>query len=658
MPEEYKTLHPAAFRELKPGETYEPIVPASKAPLEVTARSVGIGLAMAVIFSLASAYLALKAGQGMEPAIPIAILAVGLAGVFARRSTILENVIIQSIGAASGAVVAGAVFTIPALYMLGVKVSFWHIFLTAFFGGCLGIFFLIPLRQFLMVKEHGHLPFPEAMATTEILVTGEGAGSQAKVLVWSAGVAFLFDLGVLAFGLWREIITFHSVRIGAWLEDRFAMAFRVDGLAAIVGLGYIVGLKYAAIIASGSFLSYLVLVPFVHYIGAYLTGIIPPGTVPISEMGVDAIFSNYVRLIGIGGIAGAGLMGIIRSFPSIMQSFRLGIKGIAASREGGGAVARTDRNLGMRTVLLGVAAVAACLFAFFRTGLAGTTVGLVGVAIALVISFLFTLVAARAIGLIGTNPVSGMTLVTLIITSVILARLGLSGEKGMFVALIIGGVVCTALAVAGAFATDLKIGYWIGATPRNQQMFKFTGVLVSAVACALAMMLLASTYQIGSQQMPAPQASAMREIIVGLMGGGAGVQWILFAFGVIISLILAFSGVPALAFALGMYLPIQLNTAVLLGGFIAYLVGKSARDEKVAKERGERGVLVASGYIAGGSIAGVVAAVIAAAGWQARLTVPWPGKSFDSWGEILAIVMVALLSVFMYRYSMRSRRGE
>jgi len=658
MPEEYKTLHPAAFRELKPGETYEPIVPASKAPLEVTARSVGIGLAMAVIFSLASAYLALKAGQGMEPAIPIAILAVGLAGVFARRSTILENVIIQSIGAASGAVVAGAVFTIPALYMLGVKVSFWHIFLTAFFGGCLGIFFLIPLRQFLMVKEHGHLPFPEAMATTEILVTGEGAGSQAKVLVWSAGVAFLFDLGVLAFGLWREIITFHSVRIGAWLEDRFAMAFRVDGLAAIVGLGYIVGLKYAAIIASGSFLSYLVLVPFVHYIGAYLTGIIPPGTVPISEMGVDAIFSNYVRLIGIGGIAGAGLMGIIRSFPSIMQSFRLGIKGIAASREGGGAVARTDRNLGMRTVLLGVAAVAACLFAFFRTGLAGTTVGLVGVAIALVISFLFTLVAARAIGLIGTNPVSGMTLVTLIITSVILARLGLSGEKGMFVALIIGGVVCTALAVAGAFATDLKIGYWIGATPRNQQMFKFTGVLVSAVACALAMMLLASTYQMGSQQMPAPQASAMREIIVGLMGGGAGVQWILFAFGVIISLILAFSGVPALAFALGMYLPIQLNTAVLLGGFIAYLVGKSTKDEKVAKERGERGVLVASGYIAGGSIAGVVAAVIAAAGWQARLTVPWPGKSFDSWGEILAIVMVALLSVFMYRYSMRSRRGE
>ena len=658
MVDEHRKLHPAAFRELKAGETYEPIVPASVSTYEVTVRAVGVGILMAIVFSLASAYLALKAGQGMEPAIPIAILAVGMAGLFARRSTILENVIIQSVGAASGAVVAGAVFTIPALYMLGVRVSFWHIFLTAFFGGCLGVFFLIPLRQFLMVKEHGKLPFPEAMATTEILVTGEGAGAQAKILIWSASVAFVYDLCVLSFGLWREIITFHAVRFGSWLENRFAMAFRVDGLAAIVGLGYIVGLKYASIIASGSFLSYLVFIPFVKYIGSHLTGIIPPGTVPIAEMGVNDIFSNYVRLIGIGGIAGAGIMGIIRSLPSIVQSFSIGIKGIASSRGGEGAVARTDRNLGMRDVILGVAAVAVCLWLFFTLGVTTGAVGLVGVVIALVISFLFTLVAARAIGLIGTNPVSGMTLVTLIITSVILARLGLSGETGMFVALIIGGVVCTALAVAGAFATDLKIGYWIGSTPRNQQAFKFTGILVSAAACALAMMLLGSTYEFGSQQMPAPQASAMREIIVGLMGGGAGVQWILFAFGVIISVILALCSVPALAFALGMYLPIQLNTAVLLGGFIAYLVGRSARDEKVAKERGERGVLIASGYIAGGSIAGVVAAVIAAVGWQERIPAVWPGALLDSWGEILAIVMVALLSIFMYRYATHAGRSK
>lgn len=658
MSEEHKKLHPAAFRELKPGETYEPIVPASQSTFEITLRSVGIGLIMAIIFSFASSYLSPKVGQGMEPAIPIAILAVGMAGLFARRSTILENVIIQSIGAASGGVVAGAAFTIPALYMLGIHVSFWHIFFTAFLGGCLGIFFIIPLRQFLMVKEHGKLPFPEAMATTEILVTGEGAGSQAKTLIWSASVAFVFDLCVLTFKFWREIITFHSVRIGAWLEDRFAMAFRVDGLAAIVGLGYIVGLKYAAIIASGSFLSFLILIPLVHYLGAHLTGIIPPGTVPISEMGVNEIFTNYVRLIGIGGIAGAGIMGIIRSFPSIVASFSIGFKGIAAAREGQGNVERTDRNLSMRDVFLGIAAIAVCLFIFFRTGLTGTSVGLVGVVIALVISFLFTLVAARAIGLIGTNPVSGMTLVTLIITSVILARFGLSGHEGMFVALIIGGVVCTALSTAGAFATDLKIGYWIGSTPRNQQVFKFLGVLVSAAACAAALLLFGSVWEFGSAEMPAPQASAMKEIIVGLMGGGAGVQWILFAFGVIMSVILALSGVPALAFALGMYLPIQLNTAILLGGFIAYLVGKSSKDEKVVKEHGERGVLVASGFIAGGSIAGVVSAIIAAAELEKYIPSFWPGTSIDTGGEILGIVMVAALSIFMYRYATKRSHAK
>lgn len=650
-------LSPEAYRELEPGESYHPLVPSTEAPLEVTLRAVGIGLIMAVIFSFASAYLALKTGQGMEAAIPIAILAVGMAGVFARRSTILENVIIQSVGAASSAVVAGAVFTIPALYMLDIEVSFWHIFLTAFFGGCLGVLFLIPLRHYLMVNEHGKLRFPEAMATTEIIVAGESAGQQAKMLVWSALVGFVFDLCILTFGFWKEIITFRAIGVGRWLEERFTMAVRIDGLAAIVGLGYIVGIKYASIIAAGSFLSFLVFIPFVSFLGQHLTGIIPPGTVPISEMGVDDIFVNYVRLIGIGGIAGAGLMGIMRSLPSIGKSFMLGIRGIAAAGEDH-EEQRTERNLGMRDVLIGMAAVAVCLWIFFRADLAGSMVSLVGVVIALAISFLFTMVAARAIGLIGTNPVSGMTLVTLIITSVILARIGLAGKPGMFVALIVGGVVCTSLAVAGAFATDLKIGYWIGSTPRNQQAYKFLGVLVSAAVCGLAMILLAKSYTFGSLEMPAPQASAMKEIIVGLMGEGAGVQWILFSLGVIISVILAMCGVPALAFALGMYLPIQLNTAVLLGGFISYLVGRSSRDEVRAKENSERGILVASGYIAGGSIAGVVAAVIAAVGWDSLLAVSYPGGSFDSAGEIVAIAMLVLLSLFMFQYAKRGGESK
>ena len=643
-------LPPEAYRELKEGEVYKPIVPGTVSPAEITMRSVGVGILMGIIFSLASAYLALKTGQGMEAAIPIAILAVGLANMFARKSTILENVIIQSIGAASSAVVAGAVFTIPALYMLGLRPSFWHIFFTAFFGGALGILFLIPLRHYLIVREHGRLPFPEAMATTEILVAGEGAGKQAKILIWSALVAFFYDLSILTFGLWKEIITFHSIGIGKWLEKRYAMAFRVDGLAAIVGLGYIVGLRYASIIAAGSFLSYLVFIPFVHYIGQHLSGIIPPATVPISQMSVDEIFKNYVRLIGIGGIAGAGIMGIIRSIPSIVQSLSMGIKGMAESVEETASL-RTDRNLSLKVVGIGVAAIAVCLWIFFRIDLTGSGVALAGVLIALVISFLFTMVAARAIGLIGTNPVSGMTLVTLIITSVIFVRLGLKGTDGMFVALIVGGVVCTALAVSGAFATDLKIGYWIGATPMNQQKFKFIGVLVAAAFSGIAMMLLAKTYTFGSLEMPAPQASAMKEIIVGLMGAQSGVQWILFSFGVIISVILAMSEVPALAFALGMYLPIQLNTAVLLGGFLSYLVGKSSRDEKVLKERKERGVLVASGYIAGGSIAGVVAAVFAAVGWDRFMHFRYPGGSFGTAGEIVSIVMLVLLSIFMYRYA-------
>ena len=640
-----------AYRELKEGERYHPIVPAGASSLEVTLRAVLTGIIMAVIFSVASAYLALKTGQGMEAAIPIAILAIGLANFFARKSTILENVIIQSIGAASSAVVAGAVFTIPALYMLDIEVSFWHIFLTAFLGGSLGVLFLIPLRDYLMVREHGRLPFPEAMATTEILVAGESAGQQAKTLIWSALVAFIFDLCILTFGFWKEVITFHAVGIGRWLQERFSMAVRIDGLSAIVGLGYIVGVKYASIIAAGSFLSFLVLIPLVHYIGSHLTGVIPPAVIPISEMSVDDIFGNYVRLIGIGGIAGAGIMGIIKSIPSIGKSFILGIRGIADSKHHTQEDIRTERNIKMRDVLIGIAAVGLCLWLFFRGGLAGSMVSAVSVLLALGISFLFTMVSARAIGLIGTNPVSGMTLATLIITSVILTKMGLSGEPGMFVALIVGGVVCTALAVAGAFATDLKIGYWIGATPRNQQRYKFLGIIVSAAFCGFAMMLFARTYTLGSPEMPAPQASAMKEIIFGLMGPEAGVQWILFFFGVIISVILAMAGVPALAFALGMYLPIELNTAVLLGGFLAWLVGRSGSDEKIVKMRKEKGILVASGYIAGGSIAGVVSAVIAALGWDSFLMLHYSDNS----SELVAIAMLTVLSIFMYWYSRRVR---
>jgi putative OPT family oligopeptide transporter len=635
-----------AYRELAPDEIYRPLVPAEKTLYEVTLRSVLTGLIMAVIFSLASAYLALKTGQGMEAAIPIAILAVAMARLFPRRSTILENVIIQSIGAASAAVVAGAVFTIPALYMLGLEVSFHHIFLTAFFGGCLGILFLIPMRWYLMSKEHGKLRFPEAMATTEILVAGESEGTQARILVWSAVFAFIYDFFILFFEAWREIITFRSVWVGRWLEERFLMAFRIDNLAAVVGLGFIVGLKYAAIICSGSLLSYLVLVPLVYHIGHHFGGIIPPGTIPIADMGVNEIFENYVRIIGIGGIAGAGMIGILRTLPSIAGSFAEGFKGMAASHRK--EEARTEKNINLSVVLLLILLTGAALLLFFGGALTTFRIAFWSVLTVMIIAFLFTMVAARAIGLIGTNPVSGMTLVTLIITSVVLVHLGLKSETGMFVALVVGGVVCTALAVAGAFATDLKIGYWIGATPRHQQRWKFLGVTISAASCALAMMLLNRVYVFGTENFPAPQASAMKEIIVGLMGAESSVQWLLFALGVIIAVILETCRVPSLAFALGMYLPIQLNTAVLAGGIVSHFVNRKG------KEAGERGVLVASGYIAGGSIAGVVAAAFIA--MNVTWTFPYSDHAMDSAGEIVSILFFALLCIFMYRYALGRKK--
>jgi len=641
-------LDSCAYRELEPGETYRPLIPAEKALAEVTLRSVAIGLLMAVIFSLASAYLALKTGQGMEAAIPIAILAVAMSRIFPRRSTILENVIIQSIGAASSAVVAGAVFTIPALYMLGLEVRFHHIFLTAFLGGCLGILFLIPMRWYLMVKEHGKLRFPEAMATTEILVAGETEGQQARVLLWSALFAFIYDFFILFFEAWREIITFRSVWVGRWLEERFLMAFRVDNLAAVVGLGFIVGLKYSAIICAGSLLSFLVLVPLVFHMGHHFAGIISPGTIPIAQMSVNQIFENYVRIIGIGGIAGAGIIGILRTLPSIAGSFIAGFKGIAASHQK--EESRTELNINLPVVLLLIGLAGLGLLFFFVGGLTNFSVAFWSVATVLIIAFLFTMVAARAIGLIGTNPVSGMTLVTLIITSVVLVRLGLRNETGMFVAMVVGGVVCTALAVSGAFATDLKIGYWIGATPRNQQRWKFTGVLISAASCALAMMLLNRVYVFGSENFPAPQASAMREIIVGLMGPESSVQWLLFALGVIIAVILEFCRVPSLAFALGMYLPIQLNTAVLAGGIMSHFVNRRGKASE------ERGVLVASGYIAGGAIAGVVAAGFIALEWT--WTVPYAPGMMDRLGEIISIFLFLALCLFMYRYSVTREGGR
>ena len=675
---------------LAPGEVYTPLIPAEATLQEVTIRSVVMGLSMTVIFSLVAAYLALKVGQGIEAAIPISILAIGMGKLFTRKSTILENVIIQSIGANSSHVVAGAVFTIPALYMMGIPPAWYTTALTAFLGGSYGILFFTPLRHYFMAEQHGLLPWPEATATTEILVSSEGTGGQALVLVISTLLGGIYEFCGQTLHAFKDMIDFKSVAIpflhdvqgklqtiGGFLEQHF-MTLRINNLAAIVGVGYIIGLKYAAIICAGSFVSYFVLIPLFHAFAPYVTEIIPPGKTLLSAMSIDEVFKYYVRMIGIGGIAGAGVIGIIAAFPSMIRSIAFGMKGLSHHGEEGGGVPRTMKSLSMKEVGLGLAILSAVALVFFWAIL-GTSLpqALVGLAIVLVIAFLFSPVAARAIALVGTNPVSGMTLMTLIITALVFLSLGLTGPKGMTVALIVGGVVCTALAASGALSSDLKIGYWIGATPRNQLTWKFVGTAAAALSCALAMWLLSQSYTFGSADFPAPQASAMKEIIEGMMGQNPeqGIRWILFGLGVIFALILRMVGIPALAFALGMYLPIQLNVPVMIGGFVAYLVGRKreGEDPKATKAGHDKGILIASGLIAGGGLVGILDAVLA----SIQSSVPrvqgtvekgyfsvketlflLKGDRLDHLGEWISIGAMILLCAMIYFYARTGRKNH
>lgn len=678
-PQEVQGLPENARRPLREGERYIPVVPDETGVPEVTVRSVALGLLFCAVFSMAAAYLALKVGQGIEAAIPISILAIGLGTFFRRKSSLLENVIVQSIGANSSHVVAGAVFTIPALYMLAAvpgsgvpQPSVLQVILVSFLGGCLGILFLIPLRYHFMVEMHGQFPWPEATATTEILVSGQRAGSQARILALAAGVGALYDGLVATFHAMAEAVSLKATAAGKFLAGHF-MTFRMLNNAAIVGIGYIIGLKYAAVIAAGSFLSYFVLVPLVHAIGQNLTTVLPPGEILLSAMNPDQVFKAYVRIIGVGGIAGAGILGVVTALPSMVRSIRANLKGLK-SREGRPVErpARTDRSLPGAFVIGGLAAFVVVSFLFFSLGLGlenGWKAALVGTALVTFIAFLFAPVAARAIAIIGTNPVSGMTMLTLIVTGVVMLRLGLGGGQGMFVTMMVGGVVCTALAASGALASDLKVGHWLGATPARQLGLKFLGTLVAATFCGLAMWVMSQTdpsQGFGTNAIPAPQASAMKEILTGIFGGGAGsVRWFLFALGVIFSLILRMVNVPALAFALGMYLPIELNTPILLGGILSWIVSRrrEGEEEGTVKARHDRGILIASGLMAGGAIMGVLDAVVNAVvkgttgSLAAKETVHLlPLEAFEgAWGESLAILGLSALCLFLVLFARRAR---
>lgn len=651
-----KGLPENAYSELKPGEEYKPLMPANQSPKEITPYSVIWGLLMAVLFSAAAAYLGLKIGQVFEAAIPIAIIAVGLSAATKRKGALGENVIIQSIGQNSGLIVAGAIFTIPALYILKLEAHFYQIFLASAFGGIIGILFLIPFRKYFVAEMHGKFPFPEATATTEILVAGEKGGKQALVLVVSGLIGGVYDFIIATFGWWSETFTTRVVGFGEVLADKFKLVFRLNVGAAVMGLGYIVGLKYSAIIAAGSFLSWYLIVPVVSYIGGGLTEPMGTGaTKLISAMSAEEIFRQYVRHVGIGGIAMAGIIGIIRSSKIIKGAISLGFKEIFEKKSSANENLRTQRDLSMKIIVVGIVATAILLFVFFQIGVVNNLGwALTGLIIVMIISFLFTTVAANAIAIVGTNPVSGMTLMTLILSSIILTSVGLKGEAGMIAALIIGGVVCTALSMAGGFITDLKIGYWLGSTPQKQENWKFLGVLVSALTVGFVIKILNETYGfVGDNALVAPQANAMAAVIQPLMDQQPA-PWILYIVGSILALVLTMIGVPALAFALGMYIPLELNTPLLIGGLIAHYVSTRSKNEKINTARRERGTLIASGFIAGGALMGVISAFLRYLGYN------WVNPEwFESHSaELIAFVMFALLCSYMIWDSMRGKPEE
>ena len=638
-----------AYRELKPGEVYKPIMPANSKPREVTTYSVVFGIIMAIVFSAAAAYLGLKVGQVFEAAIPIAIIAVGCGNLMKKNNMLGQNVIIQSIGASSGVIVAGAIFTLPALYILGLDAKFYQIFLSSLLGGLLGILMLIPFRKYFVKDMHGKYPFPEATATTEVLVSGEKKGNQAKLLAVSGLVGGLYDFFISTFGWWTETISTRIMGWGEMLAEKTKLVFKVNTGAAVLGLGYIVGLKYAAIICAGSFTVWFVLIPFLSYFADGQTVAVGEGvSMLIRDMSPEQLFTNYARHIGIGGIAMAGIVGIIRSSGIIKQALGLAVKELGGKKGSEEVAERTQHDLSMKFILIGLLATLITTFIFFQFGVLGNLFQtIVAILIVFIISFLFTTVAANAIAIVGTNPVSGMTLMTLILASLVLVSAGLSGTNGMMAAMVIGGVVCTALSMAGGFITDLKIGYWIGTTPAKQERWKFLGTVVSAATVAGVMMILNQTYGfVGENALVAPQANAMAAVIKPLMEGGA-TPWMLYFAGAALALILTMIGVPALALALGMFIPLDLNTPLLIGGLVSWYVSTRSKDEKVNKMRRERGTLIASGFIAGGALMGVISAVLKYAGadWYAT----WSGA------EWLAVVMYVVIIGYFIWDSLRAK---
>ncbi len=661
---ETKSLPANAYQPLKEGEVYVPLVPPDMSLPEVTWRAVIWGTLLCIVFSVASAYSALKVGQGMEAAIPISILAIGLARVYKRRSTVLENVIVTGIGGASGSVVAGAVFTLPALYILHLDPHPVQTIFICLAGGCLGILFLIPLRRYFVREQHGKLPFPEATAITEVLVTGEKGGSQAKLLLQATCIAAVYDFFITTFHVWKEYLNFQFVPVMKTLVDKNRMVFNFDAIGFILGLGYIMGLRIAMIFCAGGVLVNFVLVPAIWFIGSHMGDItVYPGTIPISHMTAAEIYRFYVRYIGVGAIAAAGLVGILKSLRVVAGSFGIALH---AFRHGEAPhMERTDRDIPIIAILLGVLVGAIAVAVFYGQLHVTWTVLALGLALTLLFCFFFTTVAANAIAATANNPASGMTLLTVIVSAVVLLKFGLSGTTGMFFVMALAGMVCVALCASGQFITDLKAGYWIGSTPSAQEKVKFIGIAASAITAGLTIVLLAKAFQFGEaapgdmrQVLVAPQASALKAIVEGFMSGQP-VAYVLLGMGAMVTVVLEMLGLSSMVFALGIYLPLQLTTPILVGGFVSHLVNKRA--DKTGEEAGrsirERGVIVAGGLMAGGALGGVFGAALRLLPKYKEELIQTPFYSNEPISQTISAIMFVGLCLYLWFASVQGKKA-
>jgi len=660
---EPKSLPINAYEPLELGQTYDPLIPSQKRIPELTSRSIGWGVFLCLVFTVASAYSGLKVGQVMESAIPISILAIGLARLYPRRSTVLENVIITGIGGVAGSVVAGAIFTLPALYILKLDPHPLQTIFICLTGGCLGVLFLIPLRRYFVRDMHGLLPYPEATAITEVLVTGEKGGSQAKLLLQATAIAGVYDFFVTTFQVWKEFVNLQFVPVMKTLNERARMVFSFDAIGFILGLGYVMGLRSSMILCAGGVLSNFVLVPLIWFIGSHMVSAVYPATTPISSMTAVQIYRSYVRFIGVGAIATAGIFGIVKSLRIVAGSFAISLR--VFRKAGVAAPERTDRDISMIAIFLGVTLGAIGVGVYLAQLPVGWRIVAIGTVMTLVFSFFFTSVAANAIATTARNPVSGMTMLTVIISSVVLLQFGLSGTTGMFFVMAIAGMVCTALSVSGQAITDLKTGYWLGSTPAAQEKVKFLGVIAAAVAVGLTIVMLARTFQFGEALpgdlrpvLASPQASIMKALVEGFMSHQP-VAYLLFGAGAMIAVLMEMLGQPSLIFALGMYLPLELNTPALVGGFISHLLNKRAErtDGYAGRRIRERGVIIASGLMAGGALGGVFGAALRLLPWYRENLISTPFYANEPVSQTVSALLFIGLCLYVWFGSLKKEKA-